>query len=97
MPSKAPSVYHCPCCGATTTARLAKRCRECNIPLHLEGEYMADPCYLYLFKEKKWVWFESGLMKPWEDGWKRRPKHYSSPYYPWLEKYAGRPTGLPEK
>jgi hypothetical protein len=57
---------------------------------------MVEPCYVYLSKEKRWTWFESRTMKPWEDGWKRRPKNYSSSYYPWLEKYPGRPTGLPE-
>jgi hypothetical protein len=57
---------------------------------------MVEPCYVYLSKEKRWAWFESRTMKPWEDGWKRRPKTYSSSYYPWLEKYPGRPTGLPE-
>jgi hypothetical protein len=57
---------------------------------------MFPPCYLYLSKEKKWVWFESGIMKNWEDGWKRRPKAYKSSYSPWLAKYPGRATGLPE-
>jgi hypothetical protein len=58
---------------------------------------MATPCYLYMAKENKWVWYdESGSMKNWEDGWKRRPKFYSSEYYPWLERYPGRPTGLPD-
>jgi len=58
---------------------------------------MAEPCYLYLFKEEKWVWFQEREMLPWEDGWKRRPKSYKSPYYPWLEQYPGRSTGLPEQ
>ena len=55
---------------------------------------MVEPCYLYLYKEKKWVWFEAHAMKPWEDGWKRRPKNWKSTYYGWLEQYPDRPTGL---
>lgn len=96
MASKAPPIYDCPCCGSKFVNRRSKRCRGCDIPLHLEGEYIVQPCYLYLRKEKKWFWFESGLKKPWEDGWKRRPKHLKSSYFPWLEQYPGRPTGLPE-
>jgi hypothetical protein len=76
--------------------RLRKCCRDCDVPLRLQGELMFPPCYLYLSKEKKWVWFESGIMKNWEDGWKRRPKAYKSSYSPWLAKYPGRATGLPE-
>jgi len=94
MTRKAPPYYRCPCCGSTFVLRKAQCCPQCDIPLHLHGEYMQEPCYLYLYKEKKWVWFESRSMKPWEDGWKRRPKDYESDYYPWLEQYPGRPTGL---
>jgi hypothetical protein len=57
--------------------------------LHLKGEYMTVPCYIYL--ENKWFWFESGEMKPWEDGWKRSPKGRDTH---WLHKYPGRPTGV---
>jgi hypothetical protein len=61
----------------------------------LDGEFLtADACYLYRYEEKKWVWFESGVSKPWEAGWKRRPKNYKSDHYPWLEQYPGRATGL---
>jgi hypothetical protein len=97
MTSKAPGVYRCPCCDSTFVNRRAKRCPQCDIPLHLEGEYMVEPCYLYLYNERKWVWFQNHEMLPWEDGWKRRPKSYKSSYYPWLEQYPDRPTGLPEK
>jgi len=47
MASKAPNVYRCPCCGSTFVHRRAKACPQCAIPLHLEGEYMVEPCYLY--------------------------------------------------
>src|SRR5947199_7160241 len=55
MASKAPRYYRCPCCGSTFAHRRGKRCPQCDIPLHLEGEYMVEPCYLYLHKEEKWV------------------------------------------
>jgi hypothetical protein len=58
---------------------------------------MATPCYLYWSKEKKWVWLdEAGEEKPWEDGWKRRPKKLMSSPWHWLEKYPGRRTALPD-
>jgi len=54
---------------------------------------MADPCYLY--REGQWFWFESGVMKPWEDGWKRSPTPTAKDRDShWLDKYPGRPTGL---
>jgi ribosomal protein L37AE/L43A len=93
--SKAPDVYCCPCCGSTFVHRRAKACPQCDIPVHLEGEYMVKPCYVYLHKEGKWVWIQGRAQLPWEDGWKRRPKTYKSQNYPWLEQYPGRPTGLP--
>ena len=57
---------------------------------------MSEPSYLYRYKEKKWTWFFEGAELPWEDGWKRRPKSYKSDYYPWLERFPGRPTGFSE-
>jgi hypothetical protein len=93
MPPKAPSVYHCPCCGSTFVYRRLQQCPACAIPLHLQGEYMVAPCYLY--SANKWFWFESGEMKPWEDGWKRPPKPDAKGRDTrWLDKYPGRPTGL---
>lgn len=85
---KGPLSYRCPCCGSTFAQRKAQCCPQCDIPLHLDGEFLtADSCYLYLSKEKKWVWFESGVARPWEVGLKRRPKNYKSDYYPWLEQF----------
>jgi hypothetical protein len=54
---------------------------------------MVTPCYLYM--DGQWFWFESGVMKPWEDGWKRSPNPAAKNRDPrWLDKYPGRPTGL---
>lgn len=54
---------------------------------------MVTPCYLYM--EGQWIRFESGVMKPWEDGWKRSPNPAAKDRDPrWLDKYPGRPTGL---
>ena len=66
MAPKAPSLYHCPCCGTTFVHRKRQECPACAIPLHLKGEYMVTPCYLYM--DDQWFWFESDVMKPWEDG-----------------------------
>jgi len=74
MSTKAPKLYHCPCCGSRFVSRLRQQCPACDIPLHLKGEYMVDPCYIYFRKSDEYRWFESGVMKPWEDGWKRPPK-----------------------
>ena len=93
MVSKAPSLYHCPCCGTTFVHRKKQECPACAIPLHLKGEYMVTPSYLYM--DEQWFWFESGVMKPWEDGWKRSPNPTAKNRDPrWLDKYPGRPTGL---
>jgi len=93
MAPKAPSVYRCPCCGTSFIYRRKLQCPACTIPLHLDGEYMANPCYLY--REGQWFWFESGVMKPWEDGWKRSPTPTAKGRDShWLDKYPGRPTGL---
>ena len=97
MISKAPSVYRCPCCGSTFIHRPARGCPQCDIPLHLEGEYMVELCYLYLHKEARWVWFQGGKPIRWEDGWKRRPKTYQSENYPWLNQYPVRQAGLVER
>jgi hypothetical protein len=97
MTSKAPSYYRCPCCDSTFVHRRGRRCPQCDIALHLEGEYMVEPCYLYRYEEKKWVWFEGNEMHPWEDGWKRRPKKYKSAYCSWLEQYPNRPTDCRNK
>jgi len=93
MAAKAPSLYHCPCCGTTFVHRKNQECPACAIPLHLKGEYMVTPCYLYV--DGQWSWFESGVMKPWEDGWKRSPNPAAKNRDPrWLDKYPRRPTGL---
>ena len=93
MPPKAPSLYRCPCCGSVFVHRRGQQCPACDIPLHLDGEYMVAPCYIYIKNE--WFWFESDEMKPWEDGWKRPPKPKAKGRDTrWLDKYPGRPTGL---
>jgi hypothetical protein len=51
------------------------------------------PCYIY--KTDEYVWFQDGVMKPWEEGWKRPPKPKAKNRDPrWLDKYPGRSTGL---
>src|SRR5437588_8938657 len=64
--SKALNVYHCPCRGSAFVHRRAKSCPQCDIPLHLEGEYIVEP----LHKEGKWGLVSRGETLPWEDGWK---------------------------
>lgn len=93
MAAKAPSLYHCPCCGTAFVHRKNRECPACAIPLHLKGEYMVAPCYLYM--DGQWFWFESGVRNPREDGWKRSPNPTAKNRDPrWLDKYPGRPTGL---
>jgi hypothetical protein len=98
MASKAPLVYKCPCCGEGAVTRLAKGCRDCGIPLRLQGEFIAPHCYLYLAEEDKWVWLDESLVRtPWEEGWKRRPRRCPD-FRSWTDKYPRRPTGLePDK
>jgi len=74
------------------TQQTAKSVQIAYIPLHLWGEYMVAPCYVYV--ENKWFWFESSEMRPWEDGWKRSPRPDAKGHVThWLDKYPGRPTG----
>jgi hypothetical protein len=90
---KAPSLYHCPCCGTTFVHRNKQECPACAIPLHLKDEYMVTPCYLYV--DGQWFWFDAELMKPWEEGWKRSPDPKAKNRDPrWLDKYPGRLTDL---
>jgi hypothetical protein len=50
---KAPSLYHCPCCGTTFVHRQKQECPACAIPLHLKGEYMVTPYYLYMDSQRE--------------------------------------------
>ena len=57
---------------------------------------MVKPCYLYLRESARWVWLQGDEILSWESGLKRRAKNSKNSYSSWLEKYPGRPTGLPE-
>jgi len=79
-------------CGTTFVHRKNRSARVC-IPLHLKGSTWSS-CY------STWTdngfWFESGVMKPWEDGWKRSPNPTAKIALPLADKYpeAHRPVVL---
>ena len=75
--------------------RTSKKKSALRAPFHCisKASNMVTPCYRYM--DGQWFWFESGVMKPWEDGWKRPPSPTAKNRDPrWLDNYPGRPTGL---
>jgi hypothetical protein len=70
-----------------------KNAQRVQFPCISRGSIWSLPATYYM--DRQWFWFESGIMKPWEAGWKRSPNPAAKNRDPrWLDKYPGRSTGL---